>query len=117
MALPLPRLRTVVLVAGAALLAKRALHRRITDSPLWPLPALDAPVSGYGRQATVTRRVRVAARAEPAEGVAQLRLEGAGLPAWQPGAHIDLVLPSGPYGSTRCAATRPTAPRTRSPPG
>ncbi|MFE4594298.1 PDR/VanB family oxidoreductase [Streptomyces laurentii] len=95
MAPPLPRLRTVALVAGAALLAKRALHRRITDSPLWPLPALDEPVSGYGRQATVTRRVRVAARTEPAEGVVQLRLEGTGLPAWQPGAHIDLVLPSG----------------------
>lgn len=37
MPLPLPRLRTVVLVAGAALLAKRALHRRIQNSPLWPL--------------------------------------------------------------------------------
>ncbi|MEU8623090.1 PDR/VanB family oxidoreductase [Streptomyces sp. NPDC048623] len=89
------RVRTVVLVAGAALLAKRALRRRIDASPLWPMPALDVPVSGRGRQATVTRRVVVAARTEPAEGVVQLRLEGAGLPAWRPGAHIDLVLPSG----------------------
>ncbi|WP_370412224.1 2Fe-2S iron-sulfur cluster-binding protein [Streptomyces fradiae] len=89
------RLRTVVLVAGAALLAKRALRRRIDASPLWPLPALDVPVSGRGRQSTVTRHVLVAARTEPAEGVVQLRLEGSGLPEWQPGAHIDLVLPSG----------------------
>ncbi|MFJ9813339.1 PDR/VanB family oxidoreductase [Streptomyces sp. NPDC101158] len=90
-----PRIRTVVLVAGGALLVKRALRRRITASPLWPLPALEEPVSGRGRQATVTRRVRVAGRATPAEGVVQLRLEGSDLPAWQPGAHIDLVLPSG----------------------
>ncbi|MCX2179469.1 PDR/VanB family oxidoreductase [Streptomyces sp. SKN60] len=89
------RLRTVVLVAGAALLAKRALRRRIDASPLWPMPALDVPVSGRGRQSTVTRHVLVAARTEPAEGVVQLRLEGSGLPEWQPGAHIDLVLPSG----------------------
>lgn len=92
----MPRLRTVVLVAGGALLVKRALRRRVSASPLWPLPALDEPVSGHGsRLATVTRRVLVAERTEPAEGVVQLRLEGAGLPAWQPGAHIDLVLPSG----------------------
>ena len=91
----MPRLRTVVLVAGAALLAKRAMRRRIQGSPLWPMPALDEPVSGRGRNTTVPRRVLVAERTAPAEGVAQLRLEGAGLPAWQPGAHIDLVLPSG----------------------
>ncbi|WP_418961345.1 PDR/VanB family oxidoreductase [Streptomyces tritici] len=91
----MPRLRTVVLVAGAALLAKQAARRRIQRSPLWPMPALDEPVSGRGRNTTVPRRVRVAARTEPAEGVVQLRLEGAGLPAWQPGAHLDLVLPSG----------------------
>ncbi|MFI8822881.1 PDR/VanB family oxidoreductase [Streptomyces sp. NPDC053431] len=91
----MPRIRTVVLVAGGALLVKRALRRRITTSPLWPLPALEEPISGRGRQATVTRRVLVAQRHSPAAGVVQLRLEGAGLPAWQPGAHIDLVLPSG----------------------
>ncbi|MFI8516645.1 PDR/VanB family oxidoreductase [Streptomyces sp. NPDC085481] len=91
----MPRLRTVVLVAGAALLAKRGLRRRITASPLWPMPALDEPVSGRGRRSTVTRRVLVAERVSPAEGVVQLRLEGSGLPAWEPGAHIDLVLPSG----------------------
>ncbi|MFD0368657.1 PDR/VanB family oxidoreductase [Streptomyces sp. NPDC127114] len=91
----MPRLRTVVLLAGGALLAKRAMRRRIDASPLWPMPALDEPVSGRGRHSTVTRRVLVAARTEPAEGVVQLRLEGTGLPEWRPGAHIDLVLPSG----------------------
>lgn len=89
------RPRTVVLAAGAALLARRALRRRIGAAPLWPMPALEEPVSGRGRLATVTRRVLVTRRGEPAEGVVELRLEGTGLPAWQPGAHIELVLPSG----------------------
>ncbi|MEU9704861.1 PDR/VanB family oxidoreductase [Streptomyces sp. NPDC047981] len=91
----MPRLRTVVLIAGAAVLAKRAARRRIEAAPLWPMPTLDEPVSGRGRLATVTRRVQVTERGEPADGVVRLRLEGTGLPAWQPGAHIDLVLPSG----------------------
>ncbi|MFB7372320.1 PDR/VanB family oxidoreductase [Streptomyces sp. NPDC056222] len=91
----MPRLRTVVLVAGAAVLAKRAMRRRINAAPLWPMPALDEPISGRGRLATVTRKVLVTERTEPAEGVVRLRLEGTGLPAWQPGAHVDLVLPSG----------------------
>ncbi|MBD0711606.1 MULTISPECIES: PDR/VanB family oxidoreductase [unclassified Streptomyces] len=91
----MPRFTTVALVAGAALLVRRAVRGRMSTAPLWPLPALDEPVSGYGRGRTVPRKVRVARRAEPAEGVVELRLEGAGLPAWRPGAHIDLVLPSG----------------------
>ncbi|MFE5486398.1 PDR/VanB family oxidoreductase [Streptomyces sp. NPDC056527] len=91
----MPRLRTVVLIAGAAVLAKRAMRRRINAAPLWPMPALDEPVSGRGRLATVTRKVLVTERTEPADGVVRLRLEGTGLPAWQPGAHVDLVLPSG----------------------
>lgn len=96
MPLPLPRLRTVVLVAGAALLAKRAVHRRIRNSPLWPLPALEEPVSGHSeRRTTATRRLLIIERTTPAEGVVQLRLKGSGLPAWQPGAHLDLLLPSG----------------------
>lgn len=91
-----PRLRTVVLAAGAALLARRALRRRIQAAPLWPLPALEEPVSGRGRRAsTVRRRVLVTGRSSPAEGVVQLRLEGTGLPPWEPGAHLDVVLPSG----------------------
>ncbi len=61
--------------------------------PLWPLPALDPPISGRPR--TRALRLRVAARETVAEGVVQLRLEGADLPRWEPGAHIDLVLPSG----------------------
>ncbi|MEU6058144.1 PDR/VanB family oxidoreductase [Streptomyces sp. NPDC047097] len=91
-----PRLHTVVLAAGAAVLAKRAMRRRIQAAPLWPLPALDEPVSGRGdRSPTVRRRLRIAERTTPAEGVVQLRLEGRQLPPWQPGAHLDLVLPSG----------------------
>lgn len=88
-----PRLRTVVAVAGTALLVRRALRRRIGASPLWPLPALEEPVSGRPRSRAlrllVTRHERVA------DGVVQLRLEGADLPSWEPGAHLDLVLPSG----------------------
>ncbi|MEU9293149.1 PDR/VanB family oxidoreductase [Streptomyces sp. NPDC048266] len=91
----MPRFTTVVLAAGAALLARRAVRRRMPTAPLWPMPALDEPVSGYGRGSTVPRKVLVAARTTPAEGVVELRLEGRGLPAWQPGAHVDLVLPSG----------------------
>ncbi|MGW1549000.1 PDR/VanB family oxidoreductase [Streptomyces sp. NPDC002346] len=94
--MPRPRLRTVLLVTGAALLARRALQRRIERSPLWPLPALEEPVSGQsGRRSTTTRRLLITERTAPADGVVQLRLEGPDLPAWEPGAHLDLVLPSG----------------------
>ncbi|MFE6699665.1 PDR/VanB family oxidoreductase [Streptomyces sp. NPDC057718] len=91
-----PRLRTVVLVSGAALLTRRAMKRRIARSPLWPLPALPEPVSGHSeRRATAVRRLLITGRTVVAEGVVQLRLEGPGLPSWSPGAHLDLVLPSG----------------------
>ncbi|MDQ0990507.1 PDR/VanB family oxidoreductase [Streptomyces sp. V3I7] len=89
----MPRLRTVVLVAGAALLTKRALRRRIQAAPLWPMPALEEPVSGRPRSRSL--RLRITAHETVADGVVQLRLEGKGLPRWQPGAHLDLVLPSG----------------------
>ncbi|WP_331445937.1 PDR/VanB family oxidoreductase [Streptomyces xanthochromogenes] len=93
------RATTVALAAGAALLARRALRRRIGASPLWPMPALEEPVSGHGtRRSTVALRLTVTERAEPAEGVVRLRLEtpdGSELPAWETGAHLDLVLPSG----------------------
>ncbi|MFF9347544.1 PDR/VanB family oxidoreductase [Streptomyces sp. NPDC014734] len=96
MPLPLPRPRTVVVAVGAALLARRALRRRVRRSPLWPLPALETPVSGHSqRRSTTTRRLLVTERTVPAEGVVRLRLEGPDLPAWQPGAHLDLLLPSG----------------------
>lgn len=92
----LPRLRTVVLVSGAALLTRRALKRRIARSPLWPMPALEEPVSGHSqRRATAIRRLIVTERVPVADGVVQLRMEGPALPRWQPGAHLDLVLPSG----------------------
>ncbi|GEB56606.1 PDR/VanB family oxidoreductase [Streptomyces gardneri] len=91
----MPRFTTVALAAGAALLVRHAVRSRMSTAPLWPMPALDVPVSGFGRGSTVPRRVLVTGRSTPAEGVVELRLEGAGLPAWQPGAHVDLVLPSG----------------------
>ncbi|MFE6227749.1 MULTISPECIES: PDR/VanB family oxidoreductase [unclassified Streptomyces] len=91
----MPRFTTVALAAGAALLVRRAVRARMTRAPLWPMPSLETPVSGYGRGATVPRRVLVTGRAVPAEGVVELRLEGERLPSWEPGAHLDLVLPSG----------------------
>lgn len=94
--LHLPRLRTVAVATGAALLARRALRRRIRTSPLWPLPALEEPISGRSeRRSTTGRRLLIAERTRPADGVVRLRLEGPELPAWEPGAHLDLVLPSG----------------------
>ncbi|MGH4027812.1 PDR/VanB family oxidoreductase [Actinomycetota bacterium Odt1-20B] len=94
--MPRPRIRTVLLVAGAALTARRvqrAMRRRIDGSPLWPLPALEEPVSGRPRSRALT--LTVARHETVAEGVVQLRLEGPDLPPWEPGAHLDLVLPSG----------------------
>ncbi|MEU3844235.1 PDR/VanB family oxidoreductase [Streptomyces sp. NPDC028635] len=89
----MPRLRTVVTVAGAALLARRALRRRVQASPLWPMPALETPISGQPRSRALT--LLVTGHEEIADGVVQLRLEGHDLPRWEPGAHLDLVLPSG----------------------
>ncbi|MFI8366216.1 PDR/VanB family oxidoreductase [Streptomyces sp. NPDC085466] len=91
----MPRFTTLALAAGAALLVRRAVRSRMTSAPLWPMPSLEEPVSGYGRGATVPRRVLVTGRSVPAEGVVELRLEGERLPSWEPGAHLDLVLPSG----------------------
>jgi ferredoxin-NADP reductase len=89
----MPKPRTVALVAGAALLTRRALRRRIQASPLWPMPALDPPLSGRPRSRA--HRLLLASRETIADGVVQLRLEGRDLPHWEPGAHLDLVLPSG----------------------
>ncbi|MCD9874292.1 PDR/VanB family oxidoreductase [Streptomyces guryensis] len=89
----MPKLRTVVVVAGAAMLVRRAMRSRIQASPLWPMPALDHPTSGRPRSRAL--KLLVASRATVAEGVVQLRLEGRDLPRWEPGAHLDLVLPSG----------------------
>ncbi|MFJ9408415.1 PDR/VanB family oxidoreductase [Streptomyces sp. NPDC101393] len=95
----IPSARTLCVAAGlttGAALARRALRRRIERSPLWPMPALEAPISGQGRdRGAPPLRLRIAERTTAADGVITLRLTGAGLPAWEPGAHIDLVLPSG----------------------
>ncbi|PPS90223.1 PDR/VanB family oxidoreductase [Streptomyces sp. MH60] len=79
--------------AGAALVVRGALRRRVQGSPLWPLPALDPPVSGRPRSRALT--LLVTAHERLADGVVRLRLEGTDLPRWEPGAHLDLVLPSG----------------------
>ena len=89
----MPKLRTLAVVAGAALLARGAMRRRIQVSPLWPMPALEEPTSGRPRSRAL--RLLVTSRVELAEGVVQLRLEGQDLPRWEPGAHLDVVLPSG----------------------
>ena len=89
----MPKPLTVVALAGAALLVRRALRRRVRASPLWPMPALDEPVSGRPRSRAL--RLLLTSHETVAEGVVQLRLEGRGLPRWEPGAHLDLVLPSG----------------------
>ncbi|MFJ8105514.1 PDR/VanB family oxidoreductase [Streptomyces sp. NPDC096132] len=89
----MPKPLSVAVVVGTAWLARRAMRRRIQTSPLWPLPALEEPVSGRPRSRAL--RLRVASRETVADGVVRLRLEGRELPRWEPGAHIELVLPSG----------------------
>jgi ferredoxin-NADP reductase len=89
----MPKLRTVALLAGAVLVTRGALRRRIQVSPLWPLPALEEPTSGRPRSRAL--RLLVTAHETVADGVVRLRLEGTDLPRWEPGAHLDLVLPSG----------------------
>ncbi|MFZ3557052.1 PDR/VanB family oxidoreductase [Streptomyces sp. BH055] len=86
-------LRGAVVVAGAAFVVRRAMRRRVRRSPLWPLPALEEPTSGRPRARALS--LLVTRHEQVAEGAVQLRLEGHDLPAWQPGAHLDLVLPSG----------------------
>ncbi|MFE4259987.1 PDR/VanB family oxidoreductase [Streptomyces sp. NPDC056883] len=88
------RALTVTALAGAAWLAKRAIGRRIdSGSPLWPLPALETPVSGYSPRRWIP--ALIVSRTEPADGVLSLTLESAEFPEWAPGAHLDVQLPSG----------------------
>ncbi|MGW2169792.1 PDR/VanB family oxidoreductase [Streptomyces sp. NPDC001705] len=87
------RTTALLLAAGAALVARRALRHRVQGSPLWPMPALDPPVSGRPRSRALT--LLVTSRELVADGVVRIRLEGHDLPRWEPGAHLDLVLPSG----------------------
>lgn len=97
------RAAEVAVTVGAAVLVKRAMGRRIERSPLWPMPALERPVSGTMGQRRAgsgreRRAVTVTGREEAADGVVRLRLsalDGASLPPWEPGAHLDVVLPSG----------------------
>ncbi|MFI5986190.1 PDR/VanB family oxidoreductase [Streptomyces sp. NPDC051555] len=87
------RAAAVGAAVGAAWLTRRALRRRIEHSPLWPLPALEQPISGYSPRRSL--RALIVSRTEPAQGVLRLVLESAELPAWAPGAHVDVTLPSG----------------------
>ncbi|WP_405440956.1 PDR/VanB family oxidoreductase [Streptomyces avidinii] len=87
------RALAVTAVAGATWVTRRALRRRIGRSPLWPLPALETPVSGHSPRRAL--RALIVSRTEPAQGVLQLTLESPDLPAWTPGAHVDVTLPSG----------------------
>ncbi|MHC5263572.1 PDR/VanB family oxidoreductase [Streptomyces sp. UC4497] len=86
-------LRKAVVVAGAAYVVRRAMRRRVQRSPLWPMPALEEPTSGRPRARALS--LLVTRHEQVADGVVQLRLEGRDLPPWRPGAHLDLVLPSG----------------------
>ncbi|MEV6732731.1 MULTISPECIES: PDR/VanB family oxidoreductase [unclassified Streptomyces] len=83
----------VAALAGAALLTRRALRGRIARSPLWPLPALETPVSGHSPRRWLP--ALIVSRTEPADGVLMLTLESPELPPWTPGAHVDVRLPSG----------------------
>ncbi|MFG2482555.1 PDR/VanB family oxidoreductase [Streptomyces virginiae] len=87
------RALAVTAALGAAWVTRRALKRRIDRSPLWPLPALETPVSGHSPRRAL--RALIVSRTEPAHGVLQLTLESPELPAWTPGAHVDVTLPSG----------------------
>ncbi|MFD7786875.1 PDR/VanB family oxidoreductase [Streptomyces nojiriensis] len=87
------RALAVTAALGAAWVTRRALRRRIGGSPLWPLPALETPVSGHSPRRAL--RALIVSRTEPAQGVLRLTLESPDLPAWTPGAHVDVTLPSG----------------------
>ncbi|GHB59455.1 iron-sulfur protein [Streptomyces viridiviolaceus] len=88
-----PKPMTLAIAAAAALVVRRAMRRRIQGSPLWPMPALEPPVSGRPRSRAL--KLLVTAHERIADGVVRVRLEGHDLPRWEPGAHLDLVLPSG----------------------
>ncbi|WP_328762526.1 MULTISPECIES: PDR/VanB family oxidoreductase [unclassified Streptomyces] len=83
----------VAALAGAALLIRRTLRGRIARSPLWPLPALETPISGHSPRRWLP--TLIVSRTEPAAGVLHLALESPDLPEWTPGAHVDVRLPSG----------------------
>ncbi|GGQ46475.1 PDR/VanB family oxidoreductase [Streptomyces flaveolus] len=86
-------LKTLVVVAGAALVVRRAIRGRSPASPPGTTAAARAPVSG--RSGSRGPKLLVTAHERLADGVVGIRLEGHDLPRWEPGAHVDLVLPSG----------------------
>lgn len=77
--------------------AERVLVR--WDPALNPAPRPEVDfVMGAPRRQDIARQLRVAAVTAEAEGVIGIRLdhpEGAALPGWSPGSHIDLHLPGG----------------------
>lgn len=84
---------TLLLAAGTAFVVRRALRRRVQGPSKRPLPASAPADSGRARSRALT--LLVTAHERVADGVVRLRLEGTDLPRWEPGAHLDLVLPSG----------------------
>ncbi|MCG8968621.1 PDR/VanB family oxidoreductase [Streptomyces sp. CL12-4] len=86
-------LKTLVVVAGAALVVRRAIRGRSPASPPGTTTAAQGPISG--RSGARGSKLLVTAHERLADGVVGIRLEGHDLPRWEPGAHVDLVLPSG----------------------
>ncbi|MFE1589871.1 PDR/VanB family oxidoreductase [Streptomyces sp. NPDC058737] len=84
----------LLLAAGAALVVGAgAVRRRTSDSPPRTRSVPRPSASGPPRPRALT--LLVTAHERLADGVVRLRLEGTDLPRWEPGAHLDLVLPSG----------------------
>ncbi|MFD5451307.1 PDR/VanB family oxidoreductase [Streptomyces sp. NPDC127100] len=80
-------LKILMVVAGGALVVRRAVRDRAPVRP--PAPSPSAVTGVRGLKLLVTAHERLA------DGVVGIRLEGHDLPRWEPGAHVDLVLPSG----------------------
>ncbi|MER6327580.1 PDR/VanB family oxidoreductase [Streptomyces coelicoflavus] len=85
---------TLLFAAAAALVVGAgAVRRRTPGSPPRTRSVPRPSASGPSRPSALT--LLVTAHERLADGVVLLRLEGTGLPPWEPGAHLDLVLPSG----------------------
>ncbi|MGV9286057.1 PDR/VanB family oxidoreductase [Streptomyces sp. NPDC003719] len=80
-------LKILMVVAGGALVVRRAVRGRAPVRPPAPPPSAGTGVRGLKLLVTAHERL--------ADGVVGIRLEGHDLPRWEPGAHVDLVLPSG----------------------
>ncbi|WP_428836730.1 PDR/VanB family oxidoreductase [Streptomyces labedae] len=111
------RWTTLALTAAVAFLViYRLLIGRRTDAggPGAPAAAGRAGEPPVRHEAPGSRRVVVHEVGKPADGVVTVELaaaDGAPLPAWEPGAHVDLVLPSGlvrPYSLCGDPADRDT---------